>query len=108
MLNSRKRREGDACDRSIQLLHRQSDKLERPPIQSKRVRSPKPTEEKLLRVPRQEYNETVTGGQSAKMQHRTDDRIYAEGDLGSTEQLTITAAASRLRAPVTAMPTRDQ
>src|SRR5439155_10184256 len=69
MLNPRKSREGYARDRSVQLLYRQSDELKRPPIQSERVGSPKTTEEEFFRVPREVYDEAVTGGQSPKVEH---------------------------------------
>ena len=90
MLNPGKGRKGHVADRNIQLLHRQSDELEGPPIQSKRIRSPETTQEELLRVPRQEYDEAVTGGQSAKMQHRPDAGPAPRRTWEPREQQTMT------------------
>src|SRR4030095_1989434 len=72
MLNPRKRRKSHTAERNVQLFYRQGDELECAPIQSKRVRSPEATQEQLLSVPCQEYDDAVTRRQSAKMQHRPD------------------------------------
>src|SRR6516164_9048678 len=72
MLNARKCRKGHTAHRSVQLFYRQRHQLEGPSIESKRVRSPETTEQEFLRVPRKEYYEAVTGGQSSKMEHRQD------------------------------------